>query len=303
MALLRRLMPASWFAGKAEETNATTSSSTAKRAEPPTSVRKKSSRASLRLKKADNGNKLTVDMHEDNSATSNEIDCIDIDNVEIIKLSEKQKDILKTTWATIYAELGQSLCYVGKRDEAQKASGGVEDTFLRLFEEYPMSQQFFGDFRGTPVEALRNDARLSNALQEHAVRVLRVVEKVIGRLEDLEKVSGDVSKIHFRSLKLASLKSSSRTQSVRVILQSLTGLLSIKALAVVESLKLHRLKGFLVSFSTSFRNDRNHSLYSLLSPEFLKQIPYYENNLLLRHMTDETRLYDLSTTKELGILS
>lgn len=257
----------------------------------------------MRLKKADNGNKLTVDMHEDNSATSNEIDCIDIDNVEIIKLSEKQKDILKTTWATIYAELGQSLCYVGKRDEAQKASGGVEDTFLRLFEEYPMSQQFFGDFRGTPVEALRNDARLSNALQEHAVRVLRVVEKVIGRLEDLEKVSGDVSKIHFRSLKLASLKSSSRTQSVRVILQSLTGLLSIKALAVVESLKLHRLKGFLVSFSTSFRNDRNHSLYSLLSPEFLKQIPYYENNLLLRHMTDETRLYDLSTTKELGILS
>ena len=51
-----------------------------------------------------------------------------------------------------------------------------------------MSQQFFIDFRGTPIEALRNDARLSNALQEHAVRVLRVVEKVIGRLQDLEKV-------------------------------------------------------------------------------------------------------------------
>ena len=39
------------------------------------------------------------------------------------------------------------------------------------------------------MEALRDDVRLSNALQEHAVRVLRVIEKVIVRLEDLEKVS------------------------------------------------------------------------------------------------------------------
>ena len=60
---------------------------------------------------------------------------------------------------------------------------------MRLFEEYPTSQQFFSNFRGTSVEALRDDVRLSNALQEHAVRVLRVIEKVIVRLEDLEKVS------------------------------------------------------------------------------------------------------------------
>ncbi len=38
------------------------------------------------------------------------------------------------------------------------------------------------------MENLRDDARLSAVLQEHAVRVLRVVEKVITRLEDLEKV-------------------------------------------------------------------------------------------------------------------
>ena len=65
----------------------------------------------------------------------------------------------------------------------------VTEPFLRLFQEYPMSQQFFLEFRGTPTETLKTDARLNAALQEHGVRVLRVVEKVIGRLDDLEKVS------------------------------------------------------------------------------------------------------------------
>ena len=113
------------------------------------------------------------------------------DSVEIVKLSMQQKEILRTTWSTIYAELGQTLSYpVGGQHEmtGSEQKHDMSETFLRLFEEYPMSQQFFIDFRGTPIEALRNDARLSNALQEHAVRVLRVVEKVIGRLQDLEKV-------------------------------------------------------------------------------------------------------------------
>ena len=66
--------------------------------------------------------------------------------------------------------------------------GPVVKTFLRLFEEYPQSQEFFSDFRGTPLEALKDDHKLSTILQEHAIRVLRVVEKVIGRIEDLEKV-------------------------------------------------------------------------------------------------------------------
>ena len=52
-----------------------------------------------------------------------------------------------------------------------------------------MSQQFFLEFRDTPTEALRHDVKLNKVLQEHGVRVLRLVEKVIGRLEDLEKVS------------------------------------------------------------------------------------------------------------------
>ncbi len=38
------------------------------------------------------------------------------------------------------------------------------------------------------MDTLQSDLRLSRALQEHAVRVMQVVEKVIGRLQNLEKV-------------------------------------------------------------------------------------------------------------------
>ena len=43
-------------------------------------------------------------------------------------------------------------------------------------------------FRGTPVDALRDNKDLSRELQEHAIRVMQVVEKVIARLENQEKV-------------------------------------------------------------------------------------------------------------------
>ena len=49
-----------------------------------------------------------------------------------------------------------------------------------------MSQQFFVDFKGTPIEAMKNDPKLHHALQQHAIRVTRVVEKVIGRLDHLD---------------------------------------------------------------------------------------------------------------------
>ncbi len=43
-------------------------------------------------------------------------------------------------------------------------------------------------FRGTPVGALRDHKDLSREVQEHAIRVTQVVEKVIARLESPEKV-------------------------------------------------------------------------------------------------------------------
>lgn len=130
--------------------------------------------------------------------------------MEIIQLSERQKHLIRTTWNTVSGELAQSLSYVGgsgKHNTEEIAANQprnegeiVTEPFLKLFEEYPMSQQFFVDFRGTPVESLRNDQQLAIKLQEHAIRVLRVVEKVIGRLEDLEKVLF-VFSLHFHDLR------------------------------------------------------------------------------------------------------
>ena len=70
------------------------------------------------------------------------------------------------------------------------------------FQEYPKSQEFFSHFRDTPIETLREDVRLSQALQEHAVRVMQVVEKAIGRLDNLEKVRGLVGTMRRRRCQL-----------------------------------------------------------------------------------------------------
>jgi hypothetical protein len=220
MALLKRLLPACWLRhpipNQSDDTQnedgggheleeaavveavespkqSTSGSFVSKmRVNSKTKKNKSSLRKTPHHRRNENGNRLSVDMHEEDisySAASNDESCNDFaDEVEIVKLSQRQKEILKSTWTLIYAELGQTLCYVGEAGGQQENSGGMAETFLRLFEEYPQSQQFFSDFNGTPIEALRQDARLSKALEEHAVRVVRVVEKVIGRLEDLEKV-------------------------------------------------------------------------------------------------------------------
>ena len=47
------------------------------------------------------------------------------------------------------------------------------------------------------MDTLQGDLRLSRALQEHAVRVMQVVEKVIGRIQNLEKVSLSLLSKHF----------------------------------------------------------------------------------------------------------
>jgi hypothetical protein len=47
---------------------------------------------------------------------------------------------------------------------------------------------FFLRFRGTPVDDLRDDVKMSQTLQEHAIRVMQVVEKVIARLDNQDKV-------------------------------------------------------------------------------------------------------------------
>lgn len=116
----------------------------------------------------------------------------EIPPIDIMSFSVEQKLLLKDSWKIIYSEMGQALSFVGGGSQSKgDMTNSVADTFLKLFQEYPKSQEFFFHFRDTPVEALKEDVRLSRALQEHAVRVMQVVEKVIARLENAEKVSED----------------------------------------------------------------------------------------------------------------
>ena len=101
-------------------------------------------------------------------------------------------------------QVGSSLYYVGGTSagssggsgggggEVREGSGGggdIEETFIRLFEEYPSSQEFFVQFRGSPIQDIRDNVKMTKILKEHAVRVFQLVEKVIGRLECLHKAS------------------------------------------------------------------------------------------------------------------
>ena len=100
---------------------------------------------------------------------------------EPFEFTDTQKDNLRSSWKIIYSEIGQVLSFVNGKEDGMKLA-------LKLFEDYPQSQQFFLDFKGTPIEDLKKDPKLNYAMQQHAIRVTRIVEKVIGRLDHLEMV-------------------------------------------------------------------------------------------------------------------
>ena len=82
-----------------------------------------------------------------------------------------------------------------KSSRRAKSSSPSQSKFsgLRIF-ILPFNSRepkFVCRFRDAPVEALRADVRLYSALQEHALRVMQVVEKVIARLDNQEKVRTD----------------------------------------------------------------------------------------------------------------
>lgn len=158
-----------------------------KKASRPVSFRKRMS-----IAKAGKSQKEREDQIQDAESQEQEVP-----EVEIIEMTESEKKVLRESWKIVYKELGCSLCYVGSNTgvESSKAdmnsSAAVDEAFIRLFEEYPSSQEFFIQFRGSPIEDIKNDAKMLSALKEHAVRVFQIVEKVIGRLDDLRKVRGD----------------------------------------------------------------------------------------------------------------
>ena len=124
--------------------------------------------------------------------------------LETVEITKEHKDLIRKSWKVIIAELGQSLCYVGgtgtspppelassepgkrqlnERTKSIVSTMGVSAAFIRLFEEYPQSREFFTQFKDTPIEEIQSNVLLSKTLQDHSVRVFQLVEKVIGRME------------------------------------------------------------------------------------------------------------------------
>lgn len=128
----------------------------------------------------------------------------EIAQLETEDLSPHFKELIRSSWKIILSDLGQTLCFVGgptaemssslpgKGPSQETATSGaisISSAFIKLFEEYPQSQEFFTQFKGTPVEKIKSDLVLSKTLEDHSVRVFQLVEKVIARMEpSIEKV-------------------------------------------------------------------------------------------------------------------
>lgn len=90
------------------------------------------------------------------------------DEVRQLLLSQEQKDLVVKTWKLL---------------EENIAKVGVI-TFLSLFETHPDVQSVFLPFNGLTKE----DLRRSKQLHAHALKVMNFIQKVIGRINEPEKL-------------------------------------------------------------------------------------------------------------------
>ena len=112
------------------------------------------------------------------------------------------------------SDLRQPVCHVAssavdmlcnepdKQDHKQETipanvvfSTGASAVFIKLFQDsrfpryFPKFQEFFPEFNGTPINEIQSNECLSGKLQDHADKVLELVEKIIVSLEpNMEKV-------------------------------------------------------------------------------------------------------------------
>ncbi|CAB4067707.1 unnamed protein product [Lepeophtheirus salmonis] len=109
--------------------------------------------------------------------------------LEIITFSPRQVEILRSSWKVIYSDLESALCYgsIGTMTENERTFMTV--AFIRLFQEYPQTQDYFPTFRNVPLEELSNNTNMVQLLHEHSIKVMQVIEKTISRIESLDKAT------------------------------------------------------------------------------------------------------------------
>ena len=92
--------------------------------------------------------------------------------------------MIRSTWKRISIEFSKTNANVfGQADIVPT------DVFIKMFEKYPESRNYFLQFKDTQTEELQQNSKLLNDLKAHAARVFLLVEKVILSMDhNLENV-------------------------------------------------------------------------------------------------------------------
>ncbi|CAG2244489.1 unnamed protein product [Mytilus edulis] len=89
-------------------------------------------------------------------------------------LSEQELEAINETWTLIWND---------------KKNNGIE-LFIKLFTHFPESQNFFKDFKGLPIEEVREHKKL----RAHALSVMYALKSFIDNLDDEETLDALVRK-------------------------------------------------------------------------------------------------------------
>lgn len=104
-----------------------------------------------------------------------------IGDIAVVKLTESQKNMIKTSWGSIQKDITRAGIII----------------FVRLFESHPECKEAFFEFRGVDdIEMLR----VNKELRAHGLRVMSFIEKSVARLhepERLEKLAFDLGRKHY----------------------------------------------------------------------------------------------------------
>ena len=120
------------------------------------------------------------------------------------------KELIRKSFKVVMSDLKQPVCNVAgspmdmSSNEPDKGktipsdvvtSTGPSAVFIKLFEDsrfprfFPKFQEFFPAFNGMSINEIQSDECLSGKLQDHAVKFLQLVEKIIVSMEpNMEKV-------------------------------------------------------------------------------------------------------------------
>ena len=97
--------------------------------------------------------------------------------IESMEMSSLHKTLIRTSWKRISIEFSKT------------NASGPTDTFIKMFEKYPDSRNFFTKFKDAQNEEFESNSELLKDLKAHSVRVFQLVEKVILNMDNnLEKV-------------------------------------------------------------------------------------------------------------------